>query len=362
MPGLRAAADHTVIEKQLAQIPQLFGAAQPSASSHRRSVAALLKSLTICAQYTTEDGKHVRLTGEKEFMLAFRGCLDHILDVKKGILQADRVVKFVVAFFAHANEQREKAKVEGGDVEEDGEEEETPASRLATAILKHVLKGCGAANKHVRFRCTQVAAQLISVMPEIDVDLFELLKTALLVRANDKESPVRVQAVIGLAKLQGAEEEDGGEAAVETPTQTLVRLIAQDPSADVRRAALFHLDLTDSSLLPCVLSRTRDVDINNRRFIFQAKLAEVPHTAIPADARLRLLKHGLKDREEAVRRSAGKLLAKWVEDDLLGFINGFDVVQDGSPDDLKTVEEAIKSVLTHRMDIGGMLDFDGKSL
>jgi condensin complex subunit 3 len=50
-------------------------------------------------------------------------------------------------------------------------------------------------------------------------------------RISDKESPVRVQAVIGLSKLCGSEEPGDVEDGEQTATETLLGLLAQEPAA-----------------------------------------------------------------------------------------------------------------------------------
>jgi condensin complex subunit 3 len=90
----------------LQEVPKVFASAQHSASSHRRGIQTLHKVFIWQSQQITQlDNGSVKLTGEKEFMLAFRQSVDHLLDVKKGVLQADRVVKFVAEFLAFALDQ-----------------------------------------------------------------------------------------------------------------------------------------------------------------------------------------------------------------------------------------------------------------
>ena len=86
--------------------------------------------------------------------------------------------------------------------------DDTPASRLANVLLKHLTKGFPTKSKHVRYRTCQLVAQLISTLPEIDEDLYATLQAGLAQRVRDKEVNVREQAVLALAKLQTGEEEE----------------------------------------------------------------------------------------------------------------------------------------------------------
>lgn len=70
-------------------------------------------------------------------------------------------------------------------------------------------------------------------MPGRDSDeVFQKLREGLIERAMDKESFVRVQAVIGLAKLQGAEGEGAEEEDDESnATNILLDVLEHDPAA-----------------------------------------------------------------------------------------------------------------------------------
>lgn len=57
------------------------------------------------------------------------------------------------------------------------------------------------------------------------------LKRCLLDRARDKEAAVRVQAALGLAKLQSGEDEDDLEDGEEALADILLDLLRYDPAA-----------------------------------------------------------------------------------------------------------------------------------
>jgi condensin complex subunit 3 len=57
------------------------------------------------------------------------------------------------------------------------------------------------------------------------------LKRCLLDRARDKEAAVRVQAALGLAKLQSGEDEDDLEDGEESLGDILLDLLRYDPAA-----------------------------------------------------------------------------------------------------------------------------------
>lgn len=59
-------------------------------------------------------------------------------------------------------------------------------------------------------------------------DLYVLLRSTLLERARDKETPVRIQAALGLAKLRGAEDPDDLEEDEENLDEVLLDLLRFD--------------------------------------------------------------------------------------------------------------------------------------
>ena len=204
-----------------------------------------------------------------------------MLPIKKGVPNADRICKFVAGYIAYAQEQfrlqaradKDAARKAGLEPEEDDDEEEedTTATRFTSLLLKHLLKGSVSKNKNVRLRCCGCIALLVHGLEAIDESLYRTLKSFLLERTRDKESPVRVQAVIALATLvsneDDAEEQDED---CEQIRQALIETLRFDSSAEVRRAALFNLtpNRENSSLL---LERLRDIDPVNRRCVYLGK-------------------------------------------------------------------------------------------
>lgn len=166
---------------------------------------------------------------------------------------------------------------------------------------------------------------MVNSLGEIDDDGYQRLKHALLERVFDKESSVRVQAVVALAKLQEADsvesddedDEDSDDEFSESRktkvADVLIDVLEHDAAAEVRRAALFNLIPTQASL-HALATRTLDVDITNRRVAYTHVLADVPVKAFTREERAEIVARGLKEREPAVKRAAGRLVAKWAED------------------------------------------------
>lgn len=62
-------------------------------------------------------------------------------------------------------------------------------------------------------------------------DMYILLRKSLLDRSRDKETAVRVQAALGLAKLQSGEDEDDLEEGQEPLSEVLLDMLRYDPAA-----------------------------------------------------------------------------------------------------------------------------------
>jgi condensin complex subunit 3 len=100
-----------------------------------------------------------------------------------------------------------------------------------------------AKDKNVRFRITLLTVSMVNGLGEIKYvsyiqtrliiseDLYILLRKSLLARAADKEAAVRVQAALGLAKLQSGEDEDDLEDGQVPLSEVLLDLLRHDASA-----------------------------------------------------------------------------------------------------------------------------------
>jgi condensin complex subunit 3 len=195
---------------------------------------------------------------------------------------------------------------------------ETPSSRLTTHILNLLLSVITAKDKVVRFRVNQMISHVINSLGHIDTDLYNLIKLSLSRRLRDKESSVRQQAVLGFGSLAGGEDDDDDDDSDdESPVGGLkkqLNLLKHDPSAEVRRAVLMNLSFTPTSLKH-MLERARDVDPVTRRALYSKlipALGDFRHLSLVE--REKLIRWGLRDRDELVRKAAARLFReRWLE-------------------------------------------------
>lgn len=175
--------------------------------------------------------------------------------------------------------------------------------------------------KIVRYRSTQLLSHIINSLDSIDDDSYHLLKMGLLKRIRDKEPMIRVQAVLGLGRLAGNDdgEDDNVDSDDEDDTsgllEKLLEALQNDPSADVRRSLLLNLPLTPGTL-PYLLERARDSDPATRRALYSRvlpALGDFRHLSL--SMREKLLRWGLRDRDENVRQATARIFRdRWIED------------------------------------------------
>jgi len=347
----------------------LFNKAQHSLTSHRKLINNLhslfLSSAELVEQLENEEGpeKTIKLVGEKNFTEACYTVLDNLVTTKKGVVEADRVVRFFGAFCAFATEHdphKESA-------------EQTATNRFLLHSIKYLSRGFEAKNRFVRFRCCQLIAYVVNSLEEIDDDLFSNLKNKLLIRIHDKEKDVRQQAAIALMNFRPVNEEDEEDDSEENVNDALIDLMMRDPSSDVRRTVLHKLcETPTATTLPAILTRLRDVDPLIRRMVYRdlylATLAKPEPTLPPdpsqcfsLDQRYIILK-GLKDREESVRKETANLANCWIKvgfkENIEAFLATMDLISLGFGEEdedekhkIDNIENVVRTWLTtHGLD------------
>ncbi len=304
-----------------AQICTVFSDAQKATAGHRKLIVSLRKIQEACVYEPTRPGKKsCEEFDEDDFNVEIARCVIRLMGVKKSEGVGDRLVRFLGFFLRHACE-KDAALVSESDFDETGSFPETASTRLTSHILSILLPLLGSKEKTVRYRATQLVAHIINSLDSIDDDYYHLLKMGLLKRIRDKEPMIRVQAVLGLGRLAGNDEDgdQGGEDSDDDDTngllEKLLDVLQNDPSADVRRSLLLNLPLTPGTL-PFLLERARDQDPATRRALYSRllpALGDFRHLSL--SMREKLLRWGLRDRDENVRKATTRLFReRWIAD------------------------------------------------
>ncbi|KAF2768731.1 chromosome condensation complex Condensin, subunit G [Teratosphaeria nubilosa] len=300
----------------------VFGDAQKSTAGHRKAVISLRKVQEACCYepINQKKGKQEEDFDEEDFNSEFVRCVLRVLPVRKAEPVGDRVVRFVGTFLSVAsqkdNEIASQADPDATSVPE------TPTSRLTTSVLSTLLPLLSCKDKAIRFRATQITSHLVHSLDTLDDQLFHQLRIALLKRIHDKEAPVRLQAVYGLGRLaaevednENRDDSDSDDDVAAGVLGKLLDILQNDPAAEVRRNLLLNLPLTKEAL-PYLLERARDADGSTRRALYARllpALGDFRHLSLTH--REKLLRWGMRDRDETVRKATSRLFReRWIED------------------------------------------------
>ncbi|MCJ1392930.1 hypothetical protein MMC18_005802 [Xylographa bjoerkii] len=303
------------------RICAVFGDAQKSTAGHRKLVINLRKIHEACCYEPSQPGKkELDDYGEDDFNQEFGRCVLRLVGIKKSEAVGDRILRFLGLFLRHASE-KDTALIPQMESDETQSFPETPSTRLTSHVLSEILPLLKAKEKTIRFRSTQIVSHIINSLDSIDDEYYHLVRVGLLKRIRDKEAMVRVQAVLGLGRLAGnegdeeQEDEDSGSDDSSGLLEKLIEVLQNDPSADVRRSLLLNLPLTPSTL-PFLLERARDLDPPTRRALYSRllpALGDFRHLSL--SMREKLLRWGLRDRDENVRKATARLFReRWIED------------------------------------------------
>ena len=300
----------------------VFADAQKSTAGHRKLVISLRKIQEACC-YEPVNLKKKKQTEdfeEEDFNGEVVRCVLRVLQVKKAESVGDRVVRFLGTYL-------NSASAKDIEIANDGDPDatslpETPTSRLTSQVLNTLLPLLSAKDKVIRFRATQITSHIINSLDTLDDTLFHQLRLALLKRIHDKESMVRLQAVYGLGRLAAEVDEedkhddsDSDDDAGNGVLEKLLNVLQNDPAAEVRRNLLLNLPLT-KEVLPYLLERARDADGPTRKALYARllpALGDFRHLSLTH--REKLLRWGLRDRDENVRKATARLFCeRWIED------------------------------------------------
>ncbi|KOS16939.1 Condensin complex subunit 3 [Escovopsis weberi] len=302
------------------QVCAVFKDAQKSTTTHRKLAVHLRKiQESMCYEPVDSRSSSSAQFDEEAFNAEFLRCVLRIMPIKKIESAGDRLIRFVALFLRFAGDKDNELL---GQTDADASMvPETPTSRLTSKVLEAILPLMAAKDKYVRFRSSQLISHTINSLEALDDELFQNLRHGLLKRIRDKEAMVRVQAVLGLGRLAGtqaggaANSDESDEDEATGLLEKLLDVLQNDPSADVRRSLLVNLPLLPTTL-PYLLERARDQDAATRRAVYSRllpALGDFRHLSL--SMREKLLRWGLRDRDENVRKATGRLFReRWIAD------------------------------------------------
>ncbi|XP_025095867.1 condensin complex subunit 3-like isoform X2 [Pomacea canaliculata] len=260
--------------------------------------------------------------GIERFWAEFQPLLKFPMVVYNREPAVERTIDFVARFVTSLGIKHPDNEQKDDDTEDNNKVESNPLlQRLFDFLLEHH----SAKDRAVRFRVCQLVTKLLSSLGEeamIDDALYERIFHCMLERLRDKTHPVRVQAVLALARLQDPSDAN-------CPViKAFLFLVALDPNPEVRKTVISCI-APCLKTLPAILKRTRDAKDTVRQVAFTVIAEKIPLKALTIGQRVQLLQEGLNDRAEGVRKvCGGKLLQKWLysfEGNVLELLHSLDV-------------------------------------
>ncbi|KAM5339397.1 condensin complex subunit 3 [Glossophaga mutica] len=286
-------------EKKLLPIKEAFKLAQQAHQNQAKLVVALSRT------YRTTVDKTV-------FHEEFLHYLKYAMVVYKREPAVERVIEFAAKFVTSFHQS-------------DEEEDEEEGDGILDYLFSFLLKSHEANSSAVRFRVCQLINKLLGNMPEnaqIDDDLFDKIKEAMLIRLKDKIPNVRLQAVLALSRLQDPKDDEC------SVSNAYATMIENDSNPEVRRAVLSCI-VPSAKTLSKIVGRTRDVKVAVRKQAYQVLAEKVHMRTMSIAQRVMLLQQGLNDRSEAVKQATQKhLLQGWLrftEGNMLELLHRLDV-------------------------------------
>lgn len=262
-----------------------FQSSQSGAESHK----ALCLNLKAAHNEAIKNGNSV------QFLDSFIRCLDRLLTTSRKDQCAARIVDFVVSY----------AKLicpEDANENEEVQDEFELFVQFIEAIIERYIPGFESRLANVRYRCVSLIGTLVPLVP-LNEELLAILEKVAILRLRDADSRVRVQAVILVSRFD----------LNEATTKALSIAMQHDPSSEVRLVATYNIAHGSKALSELACERVRDLGTQIRKGLYSKVLRTIDFRALSIKARENIVRAGLNDRDEGVKRAASMLIAsRWV--------------------------------------------------
>ncbi|XP_031353085.1 uncharacterized protein LOC116178001 isoform X4 [Photinus pyralis] len=279
-----------------------------------------------------------------DFECEFMRCTELLfgMEIKQKNIHAERSVEFLSSFVTTL--VNSTLKKPGEDLSEDSSEDsdqDVEMHPFLNAVVNNVLQYQNLEQMSARYRCCQFINLLLRQLgddAQIDMDIANLIQTAMLERIIDVKPNVRLQAVKVLARLQQPDNPD-------CPVIQAFLHRLYESSAQVRREVVESIALIPS-IIPKIVERVRDSDPNVRLAAFR-KCSLVGPKMITISNRQLVLDSGFTESNSSVKKFfLEDTLPKWLNvynDDYLLLLKGLKL--DAYEEDLKKTEVISRKVL-----------------
>ncbi|KAF9003759.1 hypothetical protein BDZ89DRAFT_1080873 [Hymenopellis radicata] len=241
-------------------------------------------------------------TFEDKFITAFSKCFRQ----KKGTEATKLVIKQLARYLECIHEIGGE---EAAEIDPDSLERDTFATRFTYCLVSFLRKGLKAGDKDVRYWVLVTLNEIMMHWGELDLTQYEDLGTDLRERLQDKDATIRVLAARSLCARHAGSVDDGMDEHQTKTVEKLLESLEHDTSAEVRRTIIGALPFHEStSIRDRFLRRLQDIDDGVRRQVYIALQALDSSVEISLEHQELLICTGVKDRVEAVVRSAHRLI------------------------------------------------------
>ncbi|KAH9280698.1 Condensin complex subunit 3 [Echinococcus granulosus] len=276
---------------KLPHIVSVFNECQETSLSHDRLLSSLMDLYTRASCFTLDFCTMPFSHFAEDF---FELCRYSLVSAERTVFR-ERTIDFIVRAVVHISANAAER--------EDG----NPRNLLLVKMFLFCAKYHECVKHAPRFRCTQFIHKLLEAMGSeacLPVELFDIIQRVLLRRSTDVKPMIRVQAALGLARLQNPTDR-------KCPViEQLLWLSRHDTSPDVRRAALAAIVLTTFTL-PVVVERCRDVSDTVRKTAYSILAQRSVVRPLSIAKRIAILQDGLTDTSPDVRKAAEAVVIAW---------------------------------------------------
>ncbi|CAG9859897.1 unnamed protein product [Phyllotreta striolata] len=256
-------------ERLTREIYNLFSSGQQSTSNHEKNTKKL--------KQIYKDSNH------EEFFASIKVCLQIFLQYPLKHAGVDKVMKLFCKFCA----------VLHGD------------HPLLEDILNFLLKTCVLIDNNIRIRSCTLIYGIIEKVSDLSETLMNNLQNVFLNRLYDPKLVIKEFAILILSKFQESNEDEN-----EIILQ-FKRLMNNSGVAKVRQLCIENIRCTNS-VLPCIINRIRDVNVNVRLAAFK-RLSYLAEHLKNMEKRL-VLNIGFADESVEITNYITKVLLKsWLE-------------------------------------------------
>lgn len=300
-----------------ARISSVFDRAQTSKSVHGTQAKVLRR----IHQDVISQGL------DPEFDLAFLRCCTHFLQAERLHRGADNIASFLELYGTQLVQSEDEVW-----------------SEFLERILLTVLPGFQASSKTVRLRSAQLVRAFALNLTD---ETYAKLCRELLERLRDRDPHVRREMCLLASNIVGSEEEF--DEAAKSIADELIERSDRDPSAEVRRRAATNVPMR-REYLNKAFRRVRDVNHTNRVAMLKFLNRIEDFRVLSIETRENILKSGLWDSSEDIRRLAAlvfrKIWLRQVDNDLIELLIRLDV-----PNSQVITREALRTLFDAKQEV-----------